>query len=125
MRRLMRERHCSYCGKELFGGAIKRSLESEITASRRSAPVTTTATALAVPVCTLASGWYHSFYKIEKSITGRRAHNPIHPGSCHRWCSSLFCGETNRPCRVDMMRSSKMVTLGVRQTCVAVCSWTA
>lgn len=24
MRRLMRERHYSYCGKELFGGAIKR-----------------------------------------------------------------------------------------------------
>ncbi len=24
MRRLMRERHCSYCRKELFGGAIKR-----------------------------------------------------------------------------------------------------
>ncbi|MEF7236638.1 hypothetical protein U9278_22850, partial [Escherichia coli] len=40
---------------------------------------TTTATALAVPVCTLASGWYRSFYKTEKSITGRRAHNPIHP----------------------------------------------
>ncbi|RLW87490.1 hypothetical protein EAI69_23435 [Escherichia coli] len=33
-----------------------------------------------------------------KSITGRRAHNPIHPGGCHRRCSSLFCGETNRPC---------------------------
>ncbi|PIM05833.1 hypothetical protein CT145_26520, partial [Escherichia coli] len=75
-----------------------------MTASRRSAPVTTTATALAVPVCTLASGWYRSFYKTEKSITGRRAHNPIHPGGCHRRCSSLFCGETNRPCRVDMMR---------------------
>ncbi|EPR0176970.1 hypothetical protein ACUY8D_005271, partial [Escherichia coli] len=43
---------------------------------------TTTATALAVPVCTLASGWYRSFYKTEKSITGRRAHNPIHPGGC-------------------------------------------
>ncbi|MDN0801291.1 hypothetical protein FCX45_25360, partial [Escherichia coli] len=63
---------------------------------------------MAVPVCTLASGWYRSFYKTEKSITGRRAHNPIHPGGCHRRCSSLFCGETNRPCRVDMMRSSKM-----------------
>ncbi|TNJ58035.1 hypothetical protein FG871_12470 [Escherichia coli] len=50
---------------------------------------------MAVPVCTLASGWYRSFYKTEKSITGRRAHNPIHPGGCHRRCSSLFCGETN------------------------------
>ncbi|EFD7690276.1 hypothetical protein F1L23_15160 [Escherichia coli] len=35
---------------------------------------------LAVPACTLASGWYRPFYKTEKSITGRRAHNPIHPG---------------------------------------------
>ncbi|NAQ21158.1 hypothetical protein FZN20_16270, partial [Escherichia coli] len=52
---------------------------------------------LAVPACTLASGWYRPFYKTEKSITGRRAHNPIHPGGCHRRCSSLFCGETNRP----------------------------
>ncbi|EFA4972390.1 hypothetical protein C2C51_20325 [Escherichia coli] len=52
---------------------------------------------LAVPVCTLASGWYSPFYKTEKSITGRRAHKPIHPGGCHRRCSSLFCGETNRP----------------------------
>ncbi|EDS4382247.1 hypothetical protein HIM67_002854 [Escherichia coli] len=54
---------------------------------------------MAVPVCTLASGWYRSFYKTEKSITGRRAHNPIHPGGCHRRCSSLFCGETNILCR--------------------------
>ncbi|EFD7779037.1 hypothetical protein F0292_07785 [Shigella flexneri] len=52
---------------------------------------------LAVPVCTIASGWYRPFYKTEKSITGRRAHNPIHPSGCHRRCSSLFCGETNRP----------------------------
>lgn len=51
---------------------------------------------LAVPACTLASGWYRPFYKTEKSITGRRAHNPIHPGGCHRRCSSLFCGETTR-----------------------------
>ncbi|EFX5520506.1 TPA: hypothetical protein HMP73_20755, partial [Escherichia coli] len=65
---------------------------------------------MAVPVCTLASGWYRSFYKTEKSITGRRAHNQIHPGGCHRRCSSLFCGETNRPCRVDMIRSSKMAS---------------
>lgn len=34
---------------------------------------------LAVPACTLASGWHHHFYKTEKSITGRWAHNPIHP----------------------------------------------
>nr|MIA93586.1 hypothetical protein [Escherichia coli] len=52
---------------------------------------------LAVPACTLASGWYRPFYKTEKSIIGRRAHNPIHPGGCHHRCSSLFCGETNRP----------------------------
>ncbi len=33
--------------------------------------------ALAVPVCTfLPAG--NAFYKTEKSITGRRAHNPIH-----------------------------------------------
>ncbi|AUZ67370.1 hypothetical protein C2U53_28035 [Citrobacter sp. CFNIH10] len=35
------------------------------------------------------------FYKTDKGITGRRAHNPIHPGGCSRRCSCLFCGETN------------------------------
>ncbi|PDO83383.1 hypothetical protein BK796_20645 [Kosakonia pseudosacchari] len=38
------------------------------------------------------------FYATHKSITGRRAHNPIHPGDCSRRCSCVLCGDTNRRC---------------------------
>ncbi|ECA3554504.1 hypothetical protein EKG51_04875 [Salmonella enterica subsp. enterica serovar Montevideo] len=59
---------------------------------------------LAVPACTLASGWYRPFYKTDKGITGRRAHNPIHPGAREVACLpitiarvpfSVVYGETN------------------------------
>ncbi|EGO3967641.1 hypothetical protein IS669_003737 [Escherichia coli] len=62
---------------------------------------------MAVPVCTLASGWYRSFYKTEKGITGRRAHNPIHPGGCHRWCSSLTPMYVNRGGRLTILQEDQ------------------
>ncbi|PUV77712.1 hypothetical protein B7T09_07835 [Cronobacter sakazakii] len=38
-----------------------------------------------------------NFYATHKSITGRRAHNPIHPGgNPNRRCSSVLGGETTR-----------------------------
>nr|DAI75835.1 MAG TPA: hypothetical protein [Caudoviricetes sp.] len=62
---------------------------------------------MAVPVFSLVLSGTALFYKIEKNITRRRAHGPIHPCGYDHRCSSLFCGETNRPCIVDMLRIGK------------------